>query len=91
MAATVGLRWVLVPLYLIVAGAAVALLAARPGTEIFPQVDAGQFQFRLRAPSGTRIEQTEAITQEALRFIGEEVRAAGRHDRILLAEPMRPS
>lgn len=27
----------------------------------------------MRAPTGTRIEQTEAITQEALRFIGEEV------------------
>ncbi len=40
-------------------------------------MDAGQFQFRLKAPTGTRIEQTEAITQEALRFIGDEVRAAG--------------
>ncbi|HEY2911403.1 MAG TPA: efflux RND transporter permease subunit, partial [Gemmataceae bacterium] len=47
------------------------------GAEIFPQVDAGQFQFRLKAPTGTRIEQTEAITQESLRFIGDEVRAAG--------------
>jgi multidrug efflux pump subunit AcrB len=43
------------------------------GTEIFPQVDAGQFQFRLRAPTGTRIEQTEAITREALEFIKQEV------------------
>ena len=43
------------------------------GTEIFPQVDAGQFQFRLRAPDGTRIEQTEEITREALDFIGKEV------------------
>ena len=41
-------------------------------------MDAGQFQFRLKAPTGTRIEQTEAITQEALRFIGEEVRAGER-------------
>src|SRR5262249_17458294 len=32
-----------------------------------------QFQFRLKAPSGTRIEQTEAITQEALEFIKREV------------------
>jgi multidrug efflux pump subunit AcrB len=52
-------------------------LTPRVGTEVFPQVDAGQFQFRLKAPTGTRIEQTEAITQEALRFIGEEVKAAG--------------
>jgi len=36
-------------------------------------VDAGQFQFRLRGPDGTRIEQTEEITREALAFIGKEV------------------
>jgi multidrug efflux pump subunit AcrB len=40
--------------------------------EIFPQADSGQFQFRLKAPSGTRIEQTEQIVQEALRVINEE-------------------
>jgi multidrug efflux pump subunit AcrB len=75
--ATTAARWLLVPAYLLVA-VGVAILAGRQvGTQIFPQVDAGQFQFRLRAPTGTRIEQTEAITQEALRFIGDEVRAAG--------------
>jgi multidrug efflux pump subunit AcrB len=70
-------RWIVLPVYLVAAGAAL-VLASRPlGTEIFPQVDAGQFQFRLKAPTGTRIEETEAITQEALRFIGDEVRAMG--------------
>ncbi|WP_035806686.1 efflux RND transporter permease subunit [Lunatimonas lonarensis] len=33
------------------------------GTEIFPQVDAGQFQVRVNAKEGTRIEQTERLTQ----------------------------
>ncbi len=67
-----SVRWVMVPVYLL-AASGVAFLAGRHlGTEIFPQVDAGQFQFRLKAPTGTRIEQTEAITQEALRFIGQE-------------------
>jgi multidrug efflux pump subunit AcrB len=70
-------RWLLVPAYLAVAGGVAVLAGSQVGTEIFPQVDAGQFQFRLRAPTGTRIEQTEAIAQEALRFIGDEVRAAG--------------
>ncbi len=51
----------------------VVLLGQQLGTEIFPQVDAGQFQFRLRGPDGTRIEQTEEITREALDFIGKEV------------------
>jgi multidrug efflux pump subunit AcrB len=70
-------RWLLVPIYVAAAIAIVVLGSRLIGTEIFPQVDAGQFQFRLKAPTGTRIEQTEAMTQEALRFIDEEVRAAG--------------
>jgi len=73
----VAIRWILVPLYLLVAGSALFFASRQLGTEIFPQVDAGQFQFRLKAPTGTRIEQTEAITQEALRFIDQEVREAG--------------
>ena len=68
-----ALRWVVVPAYLVVGIARDLLLGQQLGTEIFPQVDAGQFQFRLRAPDGTRIEQTEAITREALDFIGKEV------------------
>lgn len=70
-------RWLVVPAYLLGTGAAIALVFPLLGKELFPQVDAGQFQLRVRAPTGTRIEQTEAITQEALRFIGDEVRAAG--------------
>jgi multidrug efflux pump subunit AcrB len=62
-------RWVVVPAYLGATLGGVLLLSQGVGTEIFPQVDAGQFQFRLRAPTGTRIEQTEAITREALDFI----------------------
>jgi multidrug efflux pump subunit AcrB len=74
---TTAARWVLVPAYLLLAAGVAVLVGRQLGTEIFPQVDAGQFQFRLKAPTGTRIEQTEAITQEALRFIGDEVRSAG--------------
>jgi CzcA family heavy metal efflux pump len=36
------------------------------GTEIFPKVDAGQVQVRLRLPAGTRIERTEEATQKLL-------------------------
>ncbi len=71
------LRWALVPAYLAVAAAVVVLVGSHLGTEIFPQVDSGSFQLRLRAPTGTRIEETEAITQEALRVIGDEVTAGG--------------
>jgi multidrug efflux pump subunit AcrB len=73
----ISLRWLLVPVYLVVAVGLVFLAYRQVGTDIFPQVDAGQFQFRLKAPTGTRIEQTEAITQEALRFIDKEVRDMG--------------
>ncbi len=36
------------------------------GQEISPQVDAGQFQMRLKAPVGTRLEVTEDLTRQAL-------------------------
>ncbi|WMJ72922.1 efflux RND transporter permease subunit [Cytophagaceae bacterium ABcell3] len=39
------------------------------GTEIFPKVDAGQFQVRLKAPEGTRIERMEEKTQDVLNLI----------------------
>ncbi len=70
---TTRFRWAIVPVYLGAALLATFFVGQMLGTEIFPQVDAGLFQFRLRAPTGTRIEQTEAITQEALDFIGKEV------------------
>ena len=71
----VALRWVVVPAFLGLVCATVPIAGGQLGTEIFPQVDAGQFQFRLRAATGTRIEQTEAITREALDFINAEVGA----------------
>jgi multidrug efflux pump subunit AcrB len=69
-------RWPLAACYLGVA----ALLAGwwvlgHPGvgTEIFPTVDAGQFQLRLRGPTGTRIQRTEELTLQALEGIKEMV------------------
>jgi len=41
--------------------------------EIFPSTDTGQFQLRLRAPTGTRIERTEVLTLKALDIIKREV------------------
>lgn len=39
-------------------------IGPRLGREFFPEVDAGAFEFTVRAPTGTRIEETEAaITQ----------------------------
>jgi multidrug efflux pump subunit AcrB len=64
-------RKILLPAYLILTTLVVLILGPRCGTEIFPNVDSGQFQIRLKAPVGTRIERTEEIAQETLRAIGE--------------------
>jgi len=66
------------PAWLFVAylgGAALVVLVLGPrlGVEIFPSVDVGQFQLRLRAPAGTRIERTEKLTLDALKIVADEV------------------
>ncbi len=69
----VAARWVVAGLYLVSAAAVVWLAGRRLGTEIFPKVDAGQIQLRLRAPTGTQIGGTEAIALQALDLIQQEV------------------
>ena len=70
-------RGLLVVAYLLVTGVLVAVLGPRLGTEIFPAGNAQQFQLRLRAPTGTRIERTEVMALAALDSIKAEV-GAGR-------------
>jgi len=67
------IRWLAVGAYLVTAGLVIWLVGSRLGTEIFPQVDAGQLQLRLRAPAGTRLERTEAVALQALDLIKQEV------------------
>ena len=51
------------------------------GTELFPRVDTGQFQLRIRAPAGTRLERTEEIVRGVDQAIREEVGPRSRaHD-----------
>jgi multidrug efflux pump subunit AcrB len=66
------LRWLVVPAYLVLAGFVVLAVGRGLGLEIFPRVDAGRFQLRLKAPAGTRIEKTEEIVHGVLTAIGEE-------------------
>lgn len=68
-----GGRWLLVAAYLGASAAVLVAFAPHLGSEIFPNVDTGQFRMRLRAPTGTRIEKTEALFQAALEQIKEEV------------------
>jgi multidrug efflux pump subunit AcrB len=58
-------KWV-ASVYILVSIAALVLIFSIIGTEIFPKVDAGQAQVRLRLPTGTRIERTEEATQKLL-------------------------
>ncbi len=66
-------RILLAGIYLAGAAALLLILVPRLGLEVFPTVDAGQFQLRLRAPTGTRIERTELIALKALDVIKREV------------------
>jgi multidrug efflux pump subunit AcrB len=59
----------LVASYLAVTLAIIVFLGGALGTEIFPQVDAGQLQVRLRAPAGTDIDGTERDFLKALNII----------------------
>jgi RND family efflux transporter MFP subunit len=72
VATTVRWRAWLVPMTLTASAAALWWLSHGVGLEIFPRVDAGRFQVRIEAPTGTRIERTEAIVRQVLAAIDEE-------------------
>ena len=65
-------RWIVAGVYVIGTVGLIYLIAPRLGTEIFPLGEARQFQIRLRAPTGTRIERTELIALKALDAIKQE-------------------
>jgi len=52
-------RAVVIAGFLLFCGASSVLLTPMIGEDYFPVVDAGQFRLHVRAPSGTRLEQTE--------------------------------
>lgn len=60
------IRWVLVPVYLASACLLVVWLTPKIGTEIFPDVNPTLIRMRLRAPTGTRIEETERQVLRAM-------------------------
>ncbi len=67
-----GIRWPLLAGYLAVAIGMVLIAGRGAGLDIFPAVDAGTTQLRLRAPTGTRVERTEVMALTALKAIREE-------------------
>jgi len=66
------LRWPLVAGYLAISIGLLYVYLPRMGTEIFPDANAPLVRVRLRAPTGTRIEQTERNGLKALERIQRE-------------------
>jgi multidrug efflux pump subunit AcrB len=65
-------RFLVMGAYLLACGATL-LAVLGLGTELFPRVDTGQFQLRIRAPDGTQLERTEQIVRDVDRLIRETV------------------
>ena len=55
--------------YLVLTSVAAFLLLSHIGKDVLPKVNGSQFQVRLRAPEGTRIERTEEKTLHAINII----------------------
>jgi multidrug efflux pump subunit AcrB len=68
----VATRWVLVPAYLATAVFVLFVFGHLLGIEIFPRVDAGQMAFRVKGPTGTKVEITEQLAYRALDLVKRE-------------------
>jgi multidrug efflux pump subunit AcrB len=85
---SVRARWVVLVVYAVAIALAVIPLRSL-GTQLFPDVDTGQFQLRIRAKAGTRLEKTEEIVKAVDEIIREE--AGAGHVRITLANIGNPA
>ena len=77
------LRWPLAFVYLATSFALLWILLPRIGAELFPDTGAPLLRIRLRAPAGTRIEETERIVLRALDVIR---RTAGPENVLLTSD-----
>src|SRR5579875_946092 len=75
----------LISVYLLVCGLVIVFLGSQLGMEIFPKVEAREFQLRLRAPDGTRIEITREIAAEAERIIREETAEEAAEEQVAIS------
>jgi len=65
----IRLRWLVVPVYLVIAVGGLWVVLPQLGTELFPAAATNQLQLRLKAKTGTRIERTELVCLNALEII----------------------
>jgi multidrug efflux pump subunit AcrB len=71
----VRLRWLVVPAYLGVSLLVILALGLQVGTELFPQIDSGQFVLRFRPPPGSNFELTRQMGVKCLEEIEKEAGA----------------
>lgn len=67
-------KWMLTA-YLVGSLALIAIFTRADGTDLFPQANTGQFQLRLRAPTGTRLKVSEQLYNRALALVEREAGA----------------
>ncbi len=67
-------RWWVVPGYLVVCVLILWLVGMRLGTELFPQVDSGEFVLRFRPPPGSNFELTRQMAVKCLEEIEDEAK-----------------
>ena len=70
----VRLRWLVVPIYIGVCALVLWQLGLRVGTELFPQVDSGEFVLRFRPPPGSNFELTRQMAVKCLEEIEREAK-----------------
>jgi len=70
----VRLRWLTVPIYLGVCGLVLWVLGLQVGTELFPQIDSGEFVLRFRPPPGSNFELTRQMAIKCLEEIEREAK-----------------
>jgi multidrug efflux pump subunit AcrB len=70
----VRLRLLVVPCYLAACGLALWLLGLQVGTELFPQIDSGEFVLRFRPPPGSNYELTRQMAVKCLQEIEQEAK-----------------
>ena len=70
----VRLRWLTVPTYLVACGLVLGVVGLQVGTELFPQIDSGEFVLRFRSPPGSNFELTRQMAIKCLEEIEREAK-----------------
>ena len=86
----VRLRWLTVPIYLVACGLVLGVLGLQVGTELFPQIDSGEFVLRFRPPPGSNFELTRQMALKCLEEIEREAKPEHIADHDGLRRPGRP-